>query len=260
MNLNASYYYYNKEYNDSDFFIKIIPDIQNKILRIYDNGIGLNKEDIINNIGTIAQSDTKDFAKKLKDNNNLIGQFGIGFYSSFLVSKKVSIITKKDDIIYKWESDSKDNYSIIELADYGTNILNFSRGTIIECYLKEDCYDYLDENKLTKIIIKHSQFIIYPIYLYIDNNFKHINKYKSILNSYHNTLTKDDCIDFYKYYFHYNKNKDSIDNPLLYKILYGEGRINYKGIIYIPNENIVNMFEKTKQNNIKLYVKNILIT
>lgn len=252
--------YYNKEYNDSDFFIKIIPDIQNKILRIYDNGIGLNKEDIINNIGTIAQSDTKDFAKKLKDNNNLIGQFGIGFYSSFLVSKKVSIITKKDDIIYKWESDSKDNYSIIELADYGTNILNFSRGTIIECYLKEDCYDYLDENKLTKIIIKHSQFIIYPIYLYIDNNFKHINKYKSILNSYHNTLTKDDCIDFYKYYFHYNKNKDSIDNPLLYKILYGEGRINYKGIIYIPNENIVNMFEKTKQNNIKLYVKNILIT
>lgn len=258
------YKYYNKDFCDSDFFIKIIPDMQNKILRIYDNGIGMNKEDIINNIGKIAHSDTKDFAKKLKDYNNLIGHFGIGFYSSFLVSKKVSIITKKEDVLYKWESVSNDNYTIDEIYKYDNVISDFTRGTVIECHLKDDCYDYLNKNKLKEIIVKHNQFIIYPIYLHIQDNsdyiIEHINKYKSILNSYHNTLSNNDCIDFYKYYFHSGKNKDSIDNPLTYKILYGEGKINYKGIIYIPNENIVNMFEKTKQNNIKLYVKNVLIT
>ena len=258
------YKYYNKDFCDSDFFIKIIPDMQNKILRIYDNGIGMNKEDIINNIGKIAHSDTKDFAKKLKDYNNLIGHFGIGFYSSFLVSKKVSIITKKEDVFYKWESVSNDNYTIDEIYKYDNVISDFTRGTVIECHLKDDCYDYLNKNKLKEIIVKHNQFIIYPIYLHIQDNsdyiIEHINNYKSILNSYHNTLSNNDCIDFYKYYFHSGKNKDSIDNPLIYKILYGEGKINYKGIIYIPNENIVNMFEKTKQNNIKLYVKNVLIT
>jgi len=245
----------NKHTNGSYFFIKIIPDIENKIIRIIDNGIGMNKEELIKNIGIIAQSDTKNFAK----NNNitkdgLIGQFGIGFYSAFLVSNKVAIITKKGEECYKWESDSKDFYTIEEYNYKNATKEEFS--TIVECYLKEDCYEYLQKDRLKEIIIKHSQFISYPIFV-CDNQ---INNQVSILNCPHNTLTKTDCIDFFKYYFHYNKPKDSVSNPISYKILYGEGRLNYKGIIYIPYENIVNMFEKTKQNNIKLYVNNILIT
>ena len=244
----------NKCTNSSYFFIKIIPDIENKIIRIIDNGIGMNKDELIKNIGIIAQSDTKEFAKNNKIiNDGLIGHFGIGFYSAFLVSYKVVIITKKEDISYKWESDSKDFYTIYDNyeCDYKGEF-----STIVECYLKEDCYEYLQEDKLKEIIIKHSQFISHPIFI-ID---KRINNQTSILNCPHNTLSKSDCIDFFKYYFHYNKPKDSISNPISYKILYGEGRVNYKGIIYIPYENIVNMFEKTKQNNIKLYVNNILIT
>jgi len=239
----------NKHTNGSYFFIKIIPDIDNKIIRIFDNGIGMNKEELIKNIGIIAQSDTKDFAKE-----GLIGQFGIGFYSAFLVSHKVSIITKKCGECYKWESDSKEYYTIEGYEYKGDVKEEFS--TIVECYLKEDCYEYLQEDRLREIVIKHSQFISYPIFI-CDNQ---INNQKSILNCSHNNLTKSDCIDFFKYYFYYNKPRDTINNPLSYKIFYGEGRVNYKGIIYIPYENIVNMFEKTKQNNIKLYVNNILIT
>lgn len=251
-----------KIYNNDNFFIKIIPDIINKKIRIYDNGIGMNKEDIINYIGTIAQSDTKEFAKKI-NNNNLIGFFGVGFYSSFLVSKKVYIITKKDNYkYYKWESESNDDYTINELESYDDDIIKLDRGTIIECYLKDDCLDYLNDNKIKEIVIKHSQFITYSIYLYsnnIEDPYICLNKYKSIWNCSQSSLLKEDCLDFYKY-FYYNLNEKDYKPPLDYKLLYGEGKINYKGIIYLPYENIVDMFDKNKQNNIKLYVKNILIT
>lgn len=163
----------NKPDNKVDNCITIIPDKENKELHIIDTGVGMNKEELIKNIGTIANSGTKAFMEKVKD-SNLIGQFGVGFYSAFLVAKEVSIITKKTDSGYfKWTSDAGGQYVIEELAedklkehihpDY-----NISQGTIIKCLLTDEAVDkYTDINRLKSIVKEHSQYINYPIKIFI---------------------------------------------------------------------------------------------
>ena len=162
----------NKPENKIDNCITIIPDKDNKILYIIDTGDGMNKDELIKNIGTIANSGTKAFMEKVKD-SNLIGQFGVGFYSAFLVSKKVSIITKKIDSSYfKWSSDAYGKYTIEELnsiKEYSINSeYNLTQGTIIKCYLTDETSDtYTDLNKLKSIVKEHSQYINYPIKIFV---------------------------------------------------------------------------------------------
>lgn len=225
--------------SNKDGKIEIITDKENKVLYIKDNGIGMDKKDLINNIGMIANSGTKNL-----NNTQLIGYFGVGFYSGFLVSNKIELITKKEETTYKWVSLATDKYTIEEINE------DIKGGTVIKCYLKEDCLNYLEYTKLKEIIIKHSQFIKYPIYI----NDEHINKTKSIWNTSMTELNNDDYISFYIDYY------NLIEKPIYNKIIYGEGRINFKGIVYIPLNNMVDMFDKSKMNNVKLYVKNVLIT
>merc|ERR1712072_828795 len=145
--------------------IKININKEEGILTIEDTGIGMNREDVLNNIGTIASSGTKRFMNELKDKNDLslIGQFGVGFYSAFLVADKVKVLTKKnDDSIYEWESNGGSNYYLKE-----DNSLSLDRGTRIELYLREDCKNYLDQNIIKDIVQQHSQYISYPIKLLV---------------------------------------------------------------------------------------------
>ena len=163
----------NKPDNKVDNCITIIPDKENKELHIIDTGVGMNKEELIKNIGTIANSGTKAFMEKVKD-SNLIGQFGVGFYSAFLVAKEVSIITKKTDSGYfKWTSDAGGQYVIEELAedklkDHIHPDYNLTQGTIIKCLLTDEALDkYTDINRLKSIVKEHSQYINYPIKIFI---------------------------------------------------------------------------------------------
>lgn len=163
----------NKPDNKVDNCITLIPDKENKELHIIDTGIGMNKEELIKNIGTIANSGTKAFMEKVKD-SNLIGQFGVGFYSAFLVAKEVSIITKKTDSGYfKWTSDAGGQYVIEELVednlkDHIHPDYNLTQGTIIKCALTDEALDkYTDVNKLKSIVKEHSQYINYPIKVFI---------------------------------------------------------------------------------------------
>ena len=163
----------NKPDNKVDNCITLLPDKENKELHIIDTGIGMNKEELIKNIGTIASSGTKAFMEKVKD-SNLIGQFGVGFYSAFLVSKEVSIITKKTDSGYfKWTSDAGGQYVIEELTednikDHIHPDYNLTQGTIIKCLLTDEAVDkYTDVNKLKSIVKEHSQYINYPIKIFI---------------------------------------------------------------------------------------------
>jgi molecular chaperone HtpG len=156
-----------------DNCITIIPDKENKTLHIIDTGIGMNKEELIKNIGTIANSGTKAFMEQVKD-SNLIGQFGVGFYSSFLVSKEVTIITKKADSGYfKWTSDAGGKYEIEELTednikDHVHPDYNLTQGTIIKCSLTDESIDnYTNINKIKSIIKEHSQYINHPIKVFI---------------------------------------------------------------------------------------------
>jgi len=148
--------------------IKIKADKDNHVLHITDTGIGMTKADLINNLGTIAKSGTADFLSKLQDASStsefsdLIGQFGVGFYSAFLVADKIIVTSKNnDDKQYIWESDSN-SYSVVEDPRGDT----LKRGTTISVYLKEEAYDYLEQDTVRELIKKYSQFINFNIYLW----------------------------------------------------------------------------------------------
>ena len=148
--------------------IRIKADKDNHLLTITDTGIGMTKQDLVTNLGTIAKSGTADFFSKLQDStdaqemNDLIGQFGVGFYSAFLVADKVIVTTKhNDDKQYIWESDAS-SFSVVEDPRGDT----LKRGTAITLVLKEEAYDYLEQDSIKDLVKKYSQFINFNIYMW----------------------------------------------------------------------------------------------
>ena len=235
------------------FQITLTPDAKDNTLTISDNGIGMNKDDLINHIGTIAKSGTADFVKNIKDNGSaidLIGQFGVGFYSAFMVANKVEIITRKadDKKAYKWTSDGLDGYTI-EDAERKTN------GTDIKLFLKEDAKDFTDTVYLRHIVRTYSDHIEYPIVLNLGKaGDETINTASALW-----TRNKGDITDeqYKEFYHHISKN---FDDPWMTLHFKAEGSIEYNALLYIPSTAPYDLFQPDRQQSLKLYVNKVFIS
>ncbi len=233
--------------------ITITPNDKEQVLTISDNGIGMNKDDLINHIGTIAKSGTADFVNNVKDNGSvvdLIGQFGVGFYSAFMVASKVEIVTKKagDDKAWKWVSDGLGGYEISE-AKRDTN------GTDIKLYLKDDAKDFTDTIYLRHIIRTYSDHVEYPIVLNLGEAGEETVNNASALWTRNKAEITDE--QYKEFYHHISKN---FDDPWLTLHFKAEGSIEYNALLYVPSTAPYDLFQPDRQQSLKLYVNKVFIS
>lgn len=233
--------------------IKVIPDAAAGTLVVSDNGIGMNKEDLINHLGTIAKSGTAEFVKNVADNGSameLIGQFGVGFYAAFMVADKVEIITRKagEEQAWKWESNGVDGFEITEAK-------RESCGTDIKLFLKADAKDYVDTIYLRQIIRTYSDHIDYPIVLDLGKAGEEtVNTASALWTRHKSEITKDQYKEFYHHISH------NFDDPWMTLHFKAEGNIEYTGLLYIPSSAPYDLFQPDRKNSLKLYVNKVFIS
>ena len=236
--------------------IKINVSKKRKIIEIEDNGIGMSRQDLIDNLGTIARSGTNKFIESIKSKKtndiSAIGQFGVGFYSSYMVADTVAVHSKnvEDDSSHLWISNGKDNYTIEELKKE-------NRGTKISLNIKKDSEEFLDSMRLRSIISKYSNYIPFPIYLKdLDTKDKEekINEGNPLWLKDKKDIKTEDYKQFY------NNISFNFDEPLKTIHFNAEGVINYKALLYLPTNQPMDLFNSERKNKIKLYVQKVFIT
>merc|ERR1711869_93839 len=270
-------------------------DAEAKTISIIDTGVGMTKADLINNLGTVAKSGTTNFLEAMAEgaDANLIGQFGVGFYSAFLVADKVSVTSKCNDdpVQHVWESSADASFTVVD--DPRGNTLG--RGTRVTLHLKEDAHDYLSEDKLKETAKKYSQFIQFPIYVKVKKEvdadtdeddeeekddveakddeekeeteeekkpkkktvfeWEQVNTQKAIWLMAKEDVTEEEYNEFYK-----TVSKDYLD-PLAYTHFNAEGEIEFKSVLFLPKKAPFDQMDNywTKKSEIKLYVRRVLV-
>ncbi|UKS24194.1 molecular chaperone HtpG [Paenibacillus sp. HWE-109] len=257
-------------FDKDSYFIKVVADKANRTLTIRDTGIGMTKEDLENNLGIIAKSGSLAFKKEneAKDGHNIIGQFGVGFYSAFMVADVVTVTSKalNSDVAYRWQSTGADGYTIeaCEKDAVGTEIV-----LKIKDNSEDDNYDeYLDEYRLKAIIKKYSDFIRYPIKMDIagkrlkegsESEFEdyeeeqHVNSMVPIWRKNKSELTPEDYEKFY-HEKHYG-----FDKPLKHIHVSADGAVIYQAILFIPENMPFDYYSKEFEKGLELYANGVLI-
>lgn len=237
-----------------DFKIVITVDTDKKTLTIADNGIGMNREELIENLGTIAKSGTSEFLSKLKENPkgdiSLIGQFGVGFYSSFMVADKVDVLSKKagEEQAWKWSSTGKSDYTIAEGTKNGY-------GTTIRLHLKSDAAEFLERTRLDYIIKKYSDHISIPV-IFTDGKEEkaQLNQGNALWMRSKSEITPEQYAEFYRHTSHH------FDDPALTLHWRAEGKIEYTSLLFIPTQKPFDLFQPDRKTKLKLYVNRVFIS
>mgnify|MGYP002620700964 FL=1 len=261
--------------------IDITFDEDKKILTVQDCGIGMDEKDLNDNLGTIARSGTKAFIEQLSQNgsssSDLIGQFGVGFYSAFMAAGKIDVYTRKaggDGKAWHWYSDGTNAYNIEELSASSAEakLYGFDKsdtvGSAIEMHLNDDSKDYASRWKIDELIKKYSNHIAFPIYLHYTQNkydkdgkvegkedkIEQVNSASALWKKSKSELKKEDYNEFYKVISH-----DGTD-PLLYLHTHAEGTQEYTTLFYVPQVAPFDMYNADYKSGVKLYVKRVFIT
>ncbi len=242
-------------------------DSDERILEIEDNGIGMNESDLIEHLGTIAKSGTKNFLSQLsgdaKRDSNLIGQFGVGFYSAFMVARQVEVLSRKagEDGGFKWTSDGTGGYEL-EPA------VKESQGTLVRLHLNDEGREYANRWQLEQLVKKYSNHIAFPIFLHFDKTeygkdgaenttaavVEQINSANAIWTRAKNDLSREDYLEFYKATSH------SDEDPLFWLHFKAEGTLEYTSLLYVPKTAPFDLYHANYQPGVKLYVRRVFIT
>ena len=276
--------------SNPDLNIKIKADPEAKTLTITDAGVGMKKEELVNNLGTIAQSGTANFIKSASNEADLglIGQFGVGFYSAFLVADRVEVHSKSNDSDkqYVWDASSQTTYTVYEDPKQ-----DLGRGTSIVLHIKESAMEYLEESRLRTLVSQYSEFIDFPIYLWsshveevepevtaddddddmdvedVDDDeepelqkvtvwdYERVNDLKPLWARKPSEISDEDYNNFYKGF------AEDTQDPLAHEHFSAEGDINFRGLLYIPSKPPAGLYDSVdKKTGLKLYVKRVFIT
>jgi len=248
--------------NDSDLKIRVAFDKATRTLSVSDNGIGMSRDEVIANIGTIAKSGTKEFFNALTGDQakdaNLIGQFGVGFYSAFIIADKVTLITRRagDSDATKWESAGEGDFTL-EVADKAT------RGTEVTLHLRDGEDEFLSDWKLKTIIRKYSDHITLPIVMkksewkdgaeVATDEDETVNRASALWARNKNDISEDEYKEFYKHVSH------DFEAPLAWSHSRVEGNQEYISLLYIPSKAPFDLYDRERRHGIKLYVKRVFI-
>jgi len=251
-----------KEINlDPKISISFDSNDKQKTLTISDNGIGMDKDDLVASLGTIARSGTKNFLEKLsgdsKKDSNLIGQFGVGFYSCFMVADKVEVLTKKalDKKAYLWKSDGQTGFSITESEKE-------ENGTTITVFLNDEGQEYTNRWSIDSVIKKYSDHIAFPIELHyteekdkkIENKVEQVNSASAFWKKTKSSLKDKDYNEFYKTL------SGDTEDPLMHVHTQAEGNLVYSTLFYIPQKAPFDLFRADYKSGVKLYINRVFIT
>ncbi|MFC5355709.1 molecular chaperone HtpG [Azospirillum himalayense] len=244
--------------DDPNLKVRLVVDKEARTLTVADNGIGMNREDLVENLGTIARSGTAAFMRNLKDSAkegdakkdvNLIGQFGVGFYSAFMVADRVEVLTRKagETQGWRWLSDGKGEFTISDVAD-------LPRGTQIKLHLREGDDEYLEEHRLSAIVRKYSDHIAIPILFGEGEEAKPLNSASALWMRSKNEITAEQYTEFYHHVGH------AFDDPWLTLHWRAEGAIEYTNLLFVPSSKPFDLFDPKRAHRVKLYVKRVFIT
>jgi len=239
---------------DSELKITLRIDKAARTLTVADNGIGMNRDEVIANIGTIARSGTREFLQKLSGDAakdaRLIGQFGVGFYSAFIVADKITLTTRRagEETAVRWESDGRGQYTL-ENADKPT------RGTEVVLHLREGEDEFLDPWRLKAIVHKYSDHITFPIVMPVEgkDETEQVNRASALWARPKGEIKPEEYAEFYKHIAH------DFEEPLAYTHNRVEGKLEYTSLLFIPKRAPFDLWDRDKRHGIKLYVRRVFI-